>query len=316
MAKITGPLLSKTASGKIGERLTFSQRKSGQQARFQKAQKRILPSNFQADNQGLYRTAFYRWATFSANQKAVYENLVKSRKLKMSGWNYFCGLAIQNPLQYLGLVSYLNFNYISSGKFLDQSGNNNDATLKPTYPSNCPTLVAGKNKTLLKAANFDGNDYATQPAKLGSAGTIEFWLNPITTPSIDRHYFSSRDVVSPFRYFTLEGYITSSRWGWGINGVDKRVSIPISQYPAGWFHVAFTWDTATGLSILYWNGIFKGQTTGLTSVYSMVYPPDMMAFNAQGSHGIFGKGKMDEFRIYNRALPVAEILKTYKCENK
>lgn len=38
MAKIKGPLLSLAASGSMGPRLTFSQRSSGQQARFQKAQ--------------------------------------------------------------------------------------------------------------------------------------------------------------------------------------------------------------------------------------------------------------------------------------
>ena len=39
MAKTSGPLLSNSAWGSIGERLTFSRRKTGQQARFQRAQK-------------------------------------------------------------------------------------------------------------------------------------------------------------------------------------------------------------------------------------------------------------------------------------
>ncbi|KKK68332.1 hypothetical protein LCGC14_2945110, partial [marine sediment metagenome] len=37
--KIKGPLQSEKASGMIGPRITFSERKSGQQARFQKSQK-------------------------------------------------------------------------------------------------------------------------------------------------------------------------------------------------------------------------------------------------------------------------------------
>jgi len=39
MPKVSGPLYSVSASGSIGERLTFSKRASGQQARFQKPQK-------------------------------------------------------------------------------------------------------------------------------------------------------------------------------------------------------------------------------------------------------------------------------------
>jgi hypothetical protein len=38
MAKITGPLFSVTARGSFGPRLTFSERTSGQQVRYQRAQ--------------------------------------------------------------------------------------------------------------------------------------------------------------------------------------------------------------------------------------------------------------------------------------
>jgi hypothetical protein len=41
MVKITGPLHSDTASGTIADVLTFSQRASGQQVRYQKKQKDV-----------------------------------------------------------------------------------------------------------------------------------------------------------------------------------------------------------------------------------------------------------------------------------
>ena len=40
--KLTGPLLSVTAWGSMGPRLTFSRRASGQQVRFQRAQKDVI----------------------------------------------------------------------------------------------------------------------------------------------------------------------------------------------------------------------------------------------------------------------------------
>jgi len=42
MVKITGPLHSDTASGTIADVLTFSQRSSGQQVRYQKKQKDVI----------------------------------------------------------------------------------------------------------------------------------------------------------------------------------------------------------------------------------------------------------------------------------
>ena len=45
MAKLTAPLLSQTAQGTIGTNLTFSERKSGSQVRWQKKQKdKITPA--------------------------------------------------------------------------------------------------------------------------------------------------------------------------------------------------------------------------------------------------------------------------------
>ncbi len=42
MVKLFNPLFSQTASGKLGDVLTFSQRKQGSQVRFQRAQKDFL----------------------------------------------------------------------------------------------------------------------------------------------------------------------------------------------------------------------------------------------------------------------------------
>jgi hypothetical protein len=44
MPKVSGPLFSASAHGTIGERLTFSRRASGQQARFQRPQKDRITS--------------------------------------------------------------------------------------------------------------------------------------------------------------------------------------------------------------------------------------------------------------------------------
>lgn len=84
--KVHGPLMSMEARGLIGERLVFSKRSSGQQARFQKAQKD--KTTIDRDIQrSLYQTAVNSWNVLSEPEKQVYRDNAKN--LHMSGYNLF-----------------------------------------------------------------------------------------------------------------------------------------------------------------------------------------------------------------------------------
>ena len=74
MAKLSGPLLSVKASGSVGERLTFSERKSGSQARFQKAQKDVITAK-RTTQRGYFRTSCDWWNTLTADEQAEWEDL-------------------------------------------------------------------------------------------------------------------------------------------------------------------------------------------------------------------------------------------------
>ena len=68
MAKLKGPLFSFGASGSIGPRLTYSQRKSGPQVRFQKAQ----PDHNTAAQQtqrGFFQTAVSWWHELTGTEQ-------------------------------------------------------------------------------------------------------------------------------------------------------------------------------------------------------------------------------------------------------
>jgi len=69
MAKIDGPLLSMAASGSMGPRLTFSQRKSGQQVRFQRAQTDIVTSA-RATQRDYFKSAAGWWSEMTAAEKS------------------------------------------------------------------------------------------------------------------------------------------------------------------------------------------------------------------------------------------------------
>lgn len=86
MAKIKGPLLSLTASGKIAERLVFSIRSSGQQARFQKKQIDIITASRQYQREA-YLEAVNAWKALS--DVAKIEWIAEAKSLQFTGYNLF-----------------------------------------------------------------------------------------------------------------------------------------------------------------------------------------------------------------------------------
>lgn len=86
MAKITSPLLSKTASGSILGLLVFSIRSSGQQVRFQRAQKDII-TNARISQRAIYLNAVLAWNTLSQSEKLEWKT--EAKKLHFTGYNLF-----------------------------------------------------------------------------------------------------------------------------------------------------------------------------------------------------------------------------------
>jgi len=77
MARVRGPLLSESARGSFGPRLTFSDRKSGQQARYQRAQidYENAPRKIQRD---AFRNGITLWGSMPTNEKN-YWNEIESK---------------------------------------------------------------------------------------------------------------------------------------------------------------------------------------------------------------------------------------------
>lgn len=84
--KVNGPCFSLKASGSIGPRLTFSQRKTGQQARFQRPNK-DANSVDQNEQREIYKAAVTAWRGLSAAGKKVWNDQAIGRCL--TGWNLF-----------------------------------------------------------------------------------------------------------------------------------------------------------------------------------------------------------------------------------
>lgn len=95
MAKLTGPLFSNTASGSFGPRLTFSQRRSGQQVRFQRAQKDVITAGRTAQR-ALYILAVDAWDTLDDVIKNIFKSLAVGENF--TGYNLFVKLHIAGEI--------------------------------------------------------------------------------------------------------------------------------------------------------------------------------------------------------------------------
>jgi len=93
--KVLGALMSMEAKGKIGERLVFSKRASGQQARFQKAQKDVL-TDARILQRSIYKDAVTAWNFLTLVEKASYIDIAK--QYHYTGYNLFISEYILSSL--------------------------------------------------------------------------------------------------------------------------------------------------------------------------------------------------------------------------
>ena len=77
MAKVNGPLFSIAAHGTLGSAITFSQRKSSNQVRFQKIQKDFV-SNARALQRIKFRIASQIYSNLTQEQKDTLKDLLES----------------------------------------------------------------------------------------------------------------------------------------------------------------------------------------------------------------------------------------------
>ena len=181
----------------------------------------------------------------------------------------------------------------------DKSGNNNTGTL-----TNGPTWTTGKYGGALL---FDGvNDRVrvndSNSLDLTTAATFEAWVYPTVAPAGWRTIMQKE----------VDAYLLSASGGGSgnkpvsagtVNGVCCVQVAGVAALPVNtWTHVAASYD---GSQLrLYVNGALVA-STAVTGSYQVNTNPLWIGGNAV--YGEHFQGKLDELRIYNRALTQAEI---------
>jgi hypothetical protein len=214
-----------------------------------------------------------------------------------------------------GLMAHFPFN----GNANDETGNSK------TVAVNGPTLTTDRFGNVDKAYAFDGiNDMirVTQTSKLSdiSRTTISFWANhnqvTRTTDAFDWQAYISKDT--PGKWFTsmlctnptaCNGDQPLTFYTPGLSKTDTRYNWSTVS-PNVWYYITLSNDGTT--SKIYVNGtIVKSEnvtgsiTTNTSDIIlgrcltGSLYPLD---------------GKLDDVRIYNRALSDAEVTALYNAE--
>jgi len=178
------------------------------------------------------------------------------------------------------------------------------------------------------AYNFDGNDVITvaDSSSLGNDGTwseitLEYWVNP----SVDQRGArilnkNGGNADASGKYMT--GFNTAATgptnvvfFGIIIGGsYVETYSDTYTKIPSGsWSHIVATYKSGEGIKI-YINGVLKSANLGVTgNIDSSVGEPLFIGYSSAigGTANRYLNGRLDDVRIYDRALSPEQALQRY-----
>lgn len=213
-----------------------------------------------------------------------------------------------------GLKGYWSFNGqdVSGTTAYDRSGAGNTGTL-----TNGPTKVIGK---IGQGLSLDGsNDYvsvgtSTLGITAGSTGlTLASWVKVTTFQSYT--VMIGKSHTSTYGGWQLNTNADSgNRFGGGVNVSGTWTPVTsASTYSTGiWYHVSMTYDGAA--LRLYVNGVLDNTVSAAGTIQYATSEAAEVNIGRNPAADVplrYLTGSLDEVRIYNRTLSVAEITALY-----
>lgn len=201
-------------------------------------------------------------------------------------------------------VGMWSFESIESGsQVIDGSGYNNHGTVNGA--TLVPSLDQLGNALLFDGANDyvdAGNDTSLSPT---SVLTAEAWLRPISVggnvPIIAKGKDTEQYLITISDTNKFRAHIrTTGGWQWSDGDITPAANT--------WYHVVMTYDGST--LRLYVNGVLD-ISTGFGNSISYSMTNSSLRIGAMVGYPNYMSGRIDEVRIYNRALSTAEIQKHY-----
>ena len=193
-----------------------------------------------------------------------------------------------------GLVAAYGFNEGSGTVVTDVSGNGNNGTI-----SGATWTTSGKygNALIFNGTNALVTINNAASLQLTSGMTLEAWVYPTTVSN------KSRDVIYKGNdNYYLEGSTNNSRRP-ALGGTFGSPIYGTAALTANtWTHLAGTYDGAT--MSLYINGV---QVTSRAQTGAIATSTNPLQIGGDSIYGQYFAGRIDEVRVYNRALGAAEI---------
>lgn len=159
--------------------------------------------------------------------------------------------------------------------------------------------------------DLDGtDDHVTLPAGVVNRltnVTLSSWINIDALANWQR-IFDFGTGTTNYMFLTTQYAGSSNRLRFAIRTpsvpeqtIDSTVATPLGS----WVHVAVVLDGGTGT--LYLNGVQRGQKTGMTLNPSSLGDTTLNYLGKSQWNDPYFNGKIDDFRIYTRALSGAEV---------
>ncbi len=207
------------------------------------------------------------------------------------------------------LVAYWKFDENNGMSVYDSSGNNHTGTFIGTTT---PTWQTGKHRT---GVGFSGvNDSISLPYQpdFRNAFSVSIWFKRTTD------YNQTTDIMllsPPNAWYFYDSYNSGAiRGDVYIGGVRRAgINVPI-PFDGNWYHVVYTYDSATHIAKMYKNGKLY-QSVDLTSLGLGSYLIDSATGNLSNLGWNTNKRGIvvDEAKIYNRALTDEEVKQDYNA---
>ncbi|WP_372663714.1 LamG-like jellyroll fold domain-containing protein [Cohnella sp.] len=199
-------------------------------------------------------------------------------------------------------MAQLQFDETSGTTAIDATGNGRHGT-----------LVGGVNRVSGKsgsAVDLSGtNQYVALPAGVVSnydAITVAAWVNLDTASNWTRIFDFGSGTATNMFLTPKNGVNGKIRFGIKYNGSAEQIIDGQAALPTGgWHHVAVTLNGPTGT--LYVNGVQVGINNAMTLKPSTLGATTQNWIGRSQYPDPYLDGRVDDFRIYNRALTASEV---------
>ena len=219
-----------------------------------------------------------------------------------------------------GLVGYWSFEEGAGNQAGDMSGRGNNGTV-----SGSPTWVDGKRG---KALSLNGNNQyvnvgSSSPLQITGDLSISAWINmnSVNPGGEDDEIFSRSNDPLVLAAWQLKGTqdCTNEKLGFLISGngsnYGQRCGSTILA-TSTWYHVAGVYNSAALTIDVYVNG-FLDNGTLLGTVPASIYNTSLPATIGIRANLVDDfDGRIDEVRVYNRALSATEVASLYQSSGR